>query len=73
MAAHGVPSQFYIIPLTVLNCMLSPACDAQASTALTAAFTPFTLANFTQSILVNLTNVNGTNQDPVGAFSTAFS
>ncbi len=39
----------------------------QASTALTAAFTPFTLANFTQSIMVNLTNVNGTNQNPTGA------
>ncbi|CAL5223964.1 g6570 [Coccomyxa viridis] len=38
-----------------------------ASTALSAAFTPFTLANFTQSIMVNLTNVNGTNQNPTGA------
>ena len=38
----------------------------QASTALSAAFTPFTLAKFTQSIMVNLTNVNGTNQNPTG-------
>ncbi|CAK0738191.1 hypothetical protein CVIRNUC_001007 [Coccomyxa viridis] len=37
-----------------------------AFTALTASFTPFTLANFTQSILVNLTNVNNTNQQPQG-------
>ena len=42
-------------------------CHMQASTALTASFTPFTLANFTQSIMVNLTNVNGTNQNPTGA------
>lgn len=39
----------------------------QASTALSASFTPFILANFTQSIMVNLTNVNGTNQNPTGA------
>ena len=38
----------------------------QAFTALTASFTPFTLANFTQSIMVNLTNVNNTNQQPQG-------
>jgi len=50
-------------------CTDNVSCHMQASTALTAAFTPFTLTNFTQSITVNLTNVNGTNQNPTGGLS----
>ena len=38
----------------------------QASTALTFNFTSFTLANFTQSFFLNITNVNGTNVVPAG-------
>ena len=39
----------------------------QASVALTYTATPFTLANFTSSLLLVATNVNGTNQVPQGA------
>ena len=38
----------------------------QASVALTYTATPFTLANFTQSLILVATNVNGTNAVPEG-------
>lgn len=40
--------------------------DAQASVQFFSSFTPFTLANFTAAISVNLTNINATNKEPVG-------
>lgn len=39
----------------------------QASVALTYTATPFTLANFTDSLILVATNVNGTNAVPEGA------
>ena len=39
----------------------------QAPTMLTVSYTPFTLQNFTESILVNVTNTAYTNAHPEGA------
>lgn len=38
----------------------------QASVEFTTAFTPFTLANFSAAISVNLTNLNKTSVVPAG-------
>ena len=42
-------------------------CLAQTSTRLNVSTTPFTLANFTQSVQLVITNVNGTSAVPEGA------
>jgi hypothetical protein len=39
----------------------------QASTEFSTAFTPFTLANFSSAISVNITNLNKTSVVPAGA------
>ena len=41
---------------------------AQASTEFFYSLTPFTLSNFTKAFNINVTNINGTNVVPAGAF-----
>ncbi|BDA48297.1 hypothetical protein COCOBI_11-5570 [Coccomyxa sp. Obi] len=43
-----------------------------ASVQFFSSFTPFTLANFTAAINVNLTNLNATNKEPAGSAYAAF-